>query len=111
MAAACPAPARVFPVYEHHPLALHAIPHEGAKGEMACAGKGRIRAMRFVLILCVGLAGCASWHWEKPGGDYDLDEKFCKLRAYDGADGMVTRANVRTMHSCMEAKGWRKVQN
>ena len=27
------------------------------------------------------------------------------------ADGMVTDESVRRMHGCMEAKGWRKVQN
>ena len=66
--------------------------------------------MKYTLILLAGLTGCASWHWEKPGGDYDVDEEYCKLQAYSGADGMVTKANVRTMHACMEAKGWKKVK-
>jgi hypothetical protein len=52
-----------------------------------------------------------SWHWEKPGGDYSADEKYCKLQAYSGADGVVTKANVRIMHSCLEGRGWRKVDN
>jgi len=68
--------------------------------------------MKYALILLAGLtAGCASWHWEKPGGDYDVDEKYCKLQAYSGADGMVTNANVRKMHACMESRGWRKVKS
>lgn len=62
------------------------------------------------ILLC--LAGCASWHWEKPGGgDYGADEKYCKLQAYSGADGMVTSAHVRAMQGCMESRGWRKVPN
>mgnify|MGYP001389479027 FL=1 len=70
--------------------------------------------MKFALILVLSLTGCAlwpTWHWEKPGGDYSEDEKYCKLQAYSGADGAVTKANVRIMHSCLEGRGWRKVPN
>lgn len=66
------------------------------------------------LIAALTLAGCAlwpGWHWEKPGGDYGNDERYCKLQAYSGADGMVTQANVRVMHHCLEGRGWRKVAN
>lgn len=69
------------------------------------------------IILLAGLAGCAffpNWHWEKRGaaaGEYDQDVTFCKQRTYSGVDGMVTDESVRRMHACMEAKGWRKVQN
>lgn len=62
----------------------------------------------------LALAGCAlssSWHWAKPGGDYSHDEKYCKLQAYTGADGMVTQTNVRIMHQCLEGRGWHKVAN
>ncbi len=66
-------------------------------------------------IAVVVLSGCSilvpKWHWEKPGGDYDQDERFCKTQTYSGTDGMVTNASVRRMHGCMEAKGWRKVEN
>lgn len=67
-----------------------------------------------MLIAALTLAGCAlwpGWHWEKPGGDYGNDERYCKLQAYSGADGMVTQANVRVMHRCLEERGWRKVAN
>lgn len=70
--------------------------------------------MRLLLLAVLLLSGCASWHWEKRGasaGDYDDDEKYCKLQAYSGTDGMVTKANVRRMHECMEGRGWRKVAN
>lgn len=63
----------------------------------------------FVLSACSILA--PKWHWEKPGGDYDQDERFCKTQTYSGTDGMVTNASVRRMHGCMEAKGWQKVEN
>lgn len=70
--------------------------------------------MRYLFPALLVLAGCASWHWEKRGAsaaDYEADEKYCKLQAYSGADGMVTQANVRRMHACMETKGWKKVAN
>lgn len=70
--------------------------------------------MKSSLIFVIFLTGCAlwpAWHWEKPGGDYSEDEKFCKLQAYSGADGAVTKANVRIMHGCLEGRGWRKVPN
>lgn len=70
--------------------------------------------MKYLFVVAVVLAGCASWHWEKQGAsasDYEADEKFCKLQAYPGADGMVTKAQVRRMQSCMESRGWKKVAN
>ena len=43
---------------------------------------------------------------------YDTVAKILgKQRIYRGVDGMVTNESVRRMHGCMEAKGWRKVQN
>lgn len=66
-------------------------------------------------IAALLLSACSilipKWHWEKLGGDYDQDERFCKAQTYSGTDGMVTNASVRRMHGCMEAKGWRKVDN
>ncbi len=68
----------------------------------------------FLLASTVCLAGCASWHWEKQGASddaYAQDEKHCKVQSYSGTDGMVTQASVRKMHTCLHAKGWRKVEN
>lgn len=66
----------------------------------------------------IAVGGCAlrpGWHWDKPGvvdGEYDADIKFCKTQTYAWAtDGMVTAESVRRMHACMEARGWRKVEN
>lgn len=67
--------------------------------------------MKYLSVLLLLLTGCASWHWEKAGGNYAQDEKFCKQQTYTGTDGMVTKEMVRRMHGCMEAKGWRKVAN
>ncbi len=70
-----------------------------------------------IVILLTVLAGCAlisRWHWEKRGaseGDYEVDEKACKLQSYSGTEGMVTNESVRRMHRCMESRGWRKVEN
>lgn len=66
-------------------------------------------------VAAVLLSACSilapKWHWEKPGGSYEQDERFCKAQIYSGTDGMVTNASVRRMHACMEGKGWRKVEN
>ncbi|KAB2923438.1 MAG: hypothetical protein F9K30_10810 [Dechloromonas sp.] len=70
--------------------------------------------MKYLLVVIIFLSGCASWHWEKRGasaGDYEADEKFCKLQAYSGTDGMVTQAHVRRMHECLQSRGWQKVAN
>jgi len=72
---------------------------------------------RFLVILLLSLTGCAlfpNWHWEKRGatdGDYALDERDCKVQSYSGTDGTVTKASVRRMHTCLEARGWRKVED
>ena len=67
--------------------------------------------MKYLPILFAALAGCSSWHWEKAGGDYAQDEKYCKQQTYSGTDGMVTKEIVRRMHSCMEKRGWKKVDH
>ena len=73
--------------------------------------------MRALLVTVAGLmiSACSlfspRWHWEKAGGDYEQDERICKAQAYSGTDGMVTNASVRKMHTCMEYRGWRKVEN
>lgn len=73
--------------------------------------------IRFLSLCLVAilLSACSlfapKWHWEKTGGDYEQDERFCKTQTYSGTDGMVTNASVRRMHACMESKGWRKVEN
>ena len=75
------------------------------------------RHLLAITLLLALLAGCAltsRWHWEKRGagdGDYDFDEKACKLLSYSGTEGMVTNESVRRMHRCLESRGWRKVEN
>nr|MBL8411657.1 hypothetical protein [Dechloromonas sp.] len=74
-----------------------------------------MKPLRYLPLLLIPLiAGCATWHWEKRGAtaaDYDEDEKFCKLHAYSGTDGMVTNVQVRRMHACLESRGWKKRDN
>lgn len=71
--------------------------------------------LRFLTPLLLCLGGCAlfpDWHWEKHGAtdeDYGRDERDCKVQTYSGNDGTVTKATVRRMHSCLELRGWRKV--
>lgn len=74
----------------------------------------KICAMKLLILISIGLAGCSSWHWEKRGaldGDYARDENFCKQQVYSGTDGVVTNATVRSMHTCLMARGWQKVKN
>lgn len=73
--------------------------------------------MKILCLLFAGLAGCVlapGWHWERPGAapaDYAEDERICKVETYAFNNGAVTRASVRRMHACMEARGWRKVDD
>lgn len=74
----------------------------------------KIRAMKLLILIFIGLTACSSWHWEKRGaldGDYARDENFCKQQVYSGTDGVVTKATVRSMHACLVARGWKKVPN
>lgn len=69
---------------------------------------------RYLVVAVLLVSGCASWHWEKAGAgavEYETDEKYCRLQAYSGTDGMVTKEQVRKMHACLESRGWRKVRN
>ncbi len=83
------------------------------------SGKSCLVGQRSVAAVCIILvmSACAlfpGWHWEKHGatdGEYDADIKYCKLQIYPGVDGMVTKESVRRMQACMEARGWRKVDN
>lgn len=73
-----------------------------------------MRPMKLLILVFIALAGCSSWHWEKRGaldGDYARDENFCKQQVYSTADGVVTKASVRSVHACMMARGWQKVAN
>lgn len=68
-------------------------------------------------LLGLSLAGCAlrpSWHWEKPGAseqELDFDQNQCKAKVYSGNAGVVTNETVRRMFICMEAKGWKRLEN
>lgn len=71
-------------------------------------------------MLCIVLlapGACAlrqSWHWEKAGASnelYEFDLQQCKAKTYAGSSGAVTNETVRRMFSCMESRGWRKVQD
>jgi hypothetical protein len=67
--------------------------------------------------LVLVLSGCAlrpTWHWERPGAsdeEYLFDVNQCKAAVYKDASGIVTQESVRWMQTCMERKGWRKVEN
>jgi hypothetical protein len=75
------------------------------------------RKLTLTLILLSSLGACAllpSWHWEKPGAskeELEFDQNQCKAKVYSGSGGDVTNESVRRMFACMQAKGWRKVDN
>ena len=69
------------------------------------------------LLFPVILTGCTlkpTWHWEKSGAsdqEYSFDLNQCKAATYSDASGFVTNESVRRMFSCMERKGWSRVEN
>lgn len=78
-----------------------------------------LRSLAAGLSACVVLmlAGCAlrpTWHWEKPGAsdaEYSFDLNQCKAMTYSDASVVVTKESVRRMFTCMERKGWARVEN
>lgn len=75
------------------------------------------RPALFLALAASLLGGCVlwpTWHWAKAGAsdaDYARDELTCKQLVYTTADGMVTQAQVRRMHLCLESKGWHKAED
>lgn len=71
-----------------------------------------------IWVLLLTITGCSllspRWHWEKDGASevqYETELSRCKASTYSGTDGAVTQEMVRRMQLCMEAKGWRRVEN
>ncbi|RIX45536.1 MAG: hypothetical protein D3M94_11945 [Rhodocyclales bacterium GT-UBC] len=68
-------------------------------------------------LLCLTLGACAlrpGWHWEKAGAseqELAFDQNQCKAKVYAGNAGVVTNETVRRMFICMEAKGWKKLED
>lgn len=67
-------------------------------------------------LVIFSLSGCAmndDWHWEKANGDSQsrMDEGQCRAQGLAGTGGMVTYGTVMIMYSCMQGKGWYKVNN
>jgi hypothetical protein len=68
-------------------------------------------------LVIFSLSGCAmdkGWHWEKANGDYqsfNMDDGQCRAQALAGTGGMVNWGTLMIMQSCMQGKGWYKVNN
>ena len=76
-----------------------------------------MKAASLLLVIAVVLTGCATdkgWHWEKAGSNpmtFDMDNAQCRAQGLAGTGGMVTWGTVMIMDSCMQGKGWYKVNN
>ncbi len=74
----------------------------------------------FSLLAIMTLVACANpqqkqqqqWYWEKPGAtsrDFNMDSGQCRAQAFSGTGGMLSFGTVMIMESCMQGKGWYRV--
>ena len=70
------------------------------------------------LIATICLTGCATntnnWHWEKSGSseyEFNIDNGQCRAQGFAGTGGMLTWGTIMIIHSCLEGKGWYKVND
>ena len=68
-----------------------------------------------ILAITLGLTGCATnnkWHWEKTGSstnEFNMDIGQCKAQALAGTGGYLNMGTIMIADSCMQGKGWYKV--
>jgi hypothetical protein len=74
----------------------------------------------FILLIAAGITGCATnnnnnnWHWEKPGSssnEFNMDNGQCRAQGFAGTGGMLTWGTIMIVDSCMQGKGWYKVND
>lgn len=66
------------------------------------------------VLLQVGCATNKGSHWEKQGStqnEFNMDLGQCRAQALSGTGGMVSVGTVMIMESCMQGKGWYRVDN
>ena len=72
----------------------------------------------FLIAFC--LAGCATnnnnnnWHWEKRGSssyEFDMDNGQCRAQGFAGTGGVLNWGTIMIIQSCLEGKGWYKVND
>lgn len=77
----------------------------------------QMKIASLLMVIAVFLTGCATdkgWSWQKNGAsnqDFNMDNAQCRAQGLAGTGGMVSFGTVMIMHSCMEGKGWYKVNN
>lgn len=72
-----------------------------------------------ILLICIWLTGCAAsnnnnWHWEKRGAssyEFDIDNGQCRAQGFAGTGGMLTWGTIFIIDSCLQGKGWYKVND
>jgi hypothetical protein len=74
-----------------------------------------------ISVAIIAITGCASntnntnkWHWEKSGSsayDFNIDNGQCRAQAFAGTGGMLTMGTIMIHYSCLEGKGWYKVND
>lgn len=70
------------------------------------------------ILFAVSLTGCATnnnnWHWEKRGAsgyEFDMDNGQCRAQGFAGTGGMLTWGTIMIIDSCLQGKGWYKVND
>ena len=72
-----------------------------------------------ILLISIWLSGCATnnnnnWHWEKQGAssyEFDIDNGQCRAQGFAGTGGMLTWGTIMIIDSCLQGKGWYKVND
>jgi hypothetical protein len=76
-----------------------------------------------ILLVSIWLSGCATntntnnnvnWRWEKRGAssnEFDIDNGQCKAQGFAGTGGMLNWGTIIIIDSCMQGKGWYKVND
>jgi len=72
-----------------------------------------------IFLITILLTGCATnntnnWHWEKRGAsgyEFDIDNGQCRAQGFAGTGGMLTWGTIMIIDSCLQGKGWYKVND
>lgn len=73
-----------------------------------------------LFLIAFFLKGCATnnnnnnWHWEKRGSssyEFDMDNGQCRAQGFAGTGGVLNWGTIMIIQSCLEGKGWYKVND
>jgi hypothetical protein len=72
-----------------------------------------------IFLTTLWLSGCATnnnnnWHWEKSGAseyEFNMANGQCRAQGFAGTGGMLTMGTIMIIDSCLQGKGWYKVND